>query len=151
MGFNPTDGVRRLFEDVPVRPDTRVGGEQVEDRLNTADHDEADTVGEEESPAPSTSSDYKYVTPSTVSDNNTGETGRAQRNAAHTSDLFRYERQPQYAAMAPETNDTAATTSTQLLTDPVAIAMEIPASHRMWPTTNPPIAATQIALAAPAV
>jgi hypothetical protein len=51
MGFNPTDGVRRLFEDVPVRPDTRVGGEQVEDRLNTADHDEADTVGEEESPA----------------------------------------------------------------------------------------------------
>jgi hypothetical protein len=24
--------------------------------------------------------------------------------------------------------------------------MEIPASHRMWPTTNPPIPATQIAL-----
>jgi hypothetical protein len=24
--------------------------------------------------------------------------------------------------------------------------MEIPASHRMWPTTNPPMAATQIAL-----
>ena len=95
---------------------------------------------------PSSSSDYKYVTPSTVSDNNTGETGRAQRNAAHTSDLFRYERQPQYAAMAPATNDTAATTSTQLLIDRVAIAMEIPASHRMWPTTNPPMPATQIAL-----
>jgi len=50
MGFNPTDGVRRLFEDVPVRPDTRVGGEQFEDDLNTADHDEKDTVGEEKSP-----------------------------------------------------------------------------------------------------
>jgi hypothetical protein len=24
--------------------------------------------------------------------------------------------------------------------------MEIPASHRMWPTTKPPIPATQIAL-----
>ena len=33
--------------------------------------------------------DYRYVTPRTVSDNNTGETGRAQRNAAHTSDLRR--------------------------------------------------------------
>jgi hypothetical protein len=51
MGFNPTDGVRRLFEDVHVRPDTRAVGEQFEDDLNTADHDEADTVGEEESPA----------------------------------------------------------------------------------------------------
>jgi len=48
--------------------------------------------------------------------------------------------------MAPATNDAAATTSTQLLTDRVAIAIEIPASHRMWPTTNPPIPATQIAL-----
>jgi hypothetical protein len=38
-----------------------------------------------------------------------------------------------------------------VLMDCVAIATEIPASHRMWPTTNPPIAATQIALAAPAV
>ena len=27
-----------------------------------------------------------------------------------------------------------------------AMAAEIPASHRMWPTTNPPIPATQIAL-----
>ncbi len=27
----------------------------------------------------------------------------------------------------------------------VAMATEIPASHRMWPTTNPPIPATQIA------
>ena len=50
-GFNPTDGVRRLSEDVPIRPDTRVLGEQFEDDLNTADHDEEDTVGEEESPA----------------------------------------------------------------------------------------------------
>jgi hypothetical protein len=24
--------------------------------------------------------------------------------------------------------------------------MEIPASHKMWPTTNPPMQATQIAL-----
>ena len=38
--------------------------------------------------------DYRYVTPSTVSDNNTGEIGRAHRNAAHISDLCRYERQP---------------------------------------------------------
>ena len=94
----------------------------------------------------SSSSDYRYVTPSTVSDNNTGETGSAQRNAAHMSDLCRYERQPKYATMAPATHDTAATTSTQLLTERVAIAMEIPASHRMWPTTNPPMPATQIAL-----
>ena len=42
------------------------------------------------------SSDYRYVTPSTVSDSNTGETGSAQRNAAHMSDLCRYERQPKY-------------------------------------------------------
>ncbi len=48
--------------------------------------------------------------------------------------------------MAPNTIDTPATTSTHMLMLLVAIAMEIPASHRMWPTTNPPIAATQIAL-----
>jgi hypothetical protein len=28
----------------------------------------------------------------------------------------------------------------------VATAAEIPASHRMWPTTNPPMPATQMAL-----
>jgi len=33
------------------------------------------------------SSDYKYVTPSTVSDSNTGETGSSQRNVAQTSDF----------------------------------------------------------------
>ena len=48
--------------------------------------------------------------------------------------------------MLAETATSAATTSTQLLTDRVAIAIEIPASHRMWPTTNPPMQATQIAL-----
>ena len=89
---------------------------------------------------------YKYVTPSTVSDSNTGETGSANRNAAQTSDFRWYDRQPRYAATAPATNDTAATTNTQLLMLRVAMAMEIPASHRMWPTTNPPIPATQIAL-----
>ena len=47
----------------------------------------------------------------------------------------------------PTTNDAAATTSTQLLTVRVAMATEIPASHSMWPTINPPIPATQIALA----
>ena len=46
----------------------------------------------------------------------------------------------------PTTNDTAATTSTQLLTGVVAIAMEMPLSHSMWPTINPPIPATQIVL-----
>ncbi len=92
------------------------------------------------------SSDYRYVTPSTVRDNSTGEMGRANRNAAHTSDLCRYDRQPSATATAPSTIDAAATTSTQLLTVRVAIATEIPASHRMWPTTNPPIPATQIAL-----
>ena len=62
------------------------------------------------------------------------------------SDFCLYDRQPKYAATAPTTNDTAATTSTQVLIDCVAIATEIPASHKMWPTTNPPIPATQIAL-----
>ena len=47
----------------------------------------------------------------------------------------------------PTTNDAAATTSTQLLTVRVAMATEMPASHSMWPTINPPIPATQIALA----
>lgn len=92
------------------------------------------------------SSDYRYVTPNTVRDNSTGETGRAHRNAAHTSDSCRYDRHPSATAMAPTTIDTAATTSTQVLMLRVAIATEIPASHRMWPTTNPPIPATQIAL-----
>ena len=81
-----------------------------------------------------------------MSDNKTGDTGRAHRNAAQISDLRLYDRQPKYAATAPTTNDTAATTSTQLLTLRVEIAMEIPASHRMWPTTKPPMPATQIAL-----
>jgi len=95
---------------------------------------------------PRSSRDYRYVTPSTVRERSTGETGRAHRNAAQISDLCRYDRQPSVAATAPSTIDTAATTNTQLLTLRVAIAMEIPASHRMWPTTNPPMPATQIAL-----
>ena len=65
---------------------------------------------------------------------------------AHTSDFRRYDRQPSATAMAPNTKDTAATTNTQLLTVRVAMAMVIPVSHSMWPTINPPIPATQIAL-----
>jgi len=91
------------------------------------------------------SPDYRYVTPSTISDRSTGEAGRVHRNAAQISDLCRYDRQPSAAATAPSTIDIAATTNTQLLTLRVAIAMEIPASHKMWPTTNPPMPATQIA------
>ena len=41
----------RILEYVPVRPGTRVVGEQLEDDLNTADHDEEDTVGQEEPPS----------------------------------------------------------------------------------------------------
>ncbi len=94
---------------------------------------------------PDADADYRYVTPSTASENSTGATGSANRNAAHTSDLRWYDRQPSAAAIAPTTKEAAATTSTQLLTVRVAMATEIPASHRMWPTTNPPIPATQIA------
>src|SRR5260370_516853 len=90
--------------------------------------------------------DYRYVTPSTVRDKSTGDTGSAHRNAAHISDLRRYDRHPNVTATRPRTIDTAATTNTQVLMLRVAIATEIPASHRMWPTTNPPIPATQIAL-----
>jgi len=43
---------------------------------------------------PPSSCDYRYVTPSTVSDSNTGEIGRAHKNADHISDLCLYERQP---------------------------------------------------------
>src|SRR4030081_2706309 len=59
--------------------------------------------------------DYRYVTPSTVRDKSTGDTGSAHRNAAHISDLRRYDRQPNVTATTPTTIDTAATTSTQVL------------------------------------
>src|SRR6202011_5782297 len=84
----------------------------------------------------SSSSDYRYVTPSTISDSNTGETGRAHRSGAHTSDFPWSARPPSAAATAPSTKETATTANPQLLILRVAIAMEIPASHRMWPTTN---------------
>jgi hypothetical protein len=146
VDFDPTDGVERLIEQVPVRPDAGVIGEQFEDDLNTADHDEEDADGQAEPPSCCVHRlTYRYVTPSTHSDNSTGETGRVHRNAAQISDFCRYDRQPSAAATAPSTIDIAATTNTQLLTLRVAIAIEIPASHRMWPTTNPPMPATQIA------
>ena len=47
--------------------------------------------------------------------------------------------------LPPSTKDVAATTNTHELTVAVDVAAVIPASHRMWPTTNPPIPATQIA------
>jgi hypothetical protein len=41
MRFDPADGVGRLFEELPVRPDALVIGEQFEDHLDTVDHDQA--------------------------------------------------------------------------------------------------------------
>lgn len=49
-------------------------------------------------------------------------------------------------AAIPTTNDTAAMTNTQVDLSVDATAAEMAASHRMWPTTNPPIPATRIAL-----
>ena len=47
--------------------------------------------------------------------------------------------------MPPSRNDVAATTRTHVLIVAVLVAAFIPASHKMWPSTSPPIPATQIA------
>lgn len=83
---------------------------------------------------PSANGGYTYVTPSTASENSTGDTGSAQQNTAHTSaarDFCCHFRQPRYPAAIATTKDTAATTSTHIGMSVDAMAAEIPASHRM--------------------
>lgn len=92
---------------------------------------------------------YMYVTPSTVSDSSTGDTVSAHKNTAQDSPLrvwCFHCRQPNMPAAIPTTNDTPAMTNTQVDLSVDAIAAEMPTSHRMWPTTNPPIPATKMVL-----
>ncbi len=87
--------------------------------------------------------------PNTVSDSSNGDTVNVHRNAAHASPLRVWSfhcRHPSMPAAMLASTDMAAMTSTHLGRSDEAMAAEIPASHRMWPTTNPPIPATQIAL-----
>jgi hypothetical protein len=92
--FHPADGVGRLVEDVPVRPGTRGLASNSKTTWTPATTTRKTPLAKKSAVVPPSSCDYRYVTPSTVSDSNTGEIGRAHKNADHISDLCLYERQP---------------------------------------------------------
>ena len=85
-----------------------------------------------------------YVTPSTQIVINTGNAGRHHKNIERTKSLRAWNFRAKSTDAAATKATTPDTTSTQVLTSSVFIASEMAISHRMWPTTNPPIAATTL-------